>query len=124
MKHDRLAVWCTDKGQHARTDLGSVRVDGEQLLPVTTRQAPAPWAAGSRLRGVVDSETLEVEAPPRMIKSAPEIRDDHGIQVKWRFTCTRCGRDVPLSGDSMRRLFDGIPDTPGRGFDISLIPTK
>ena len=121
---DRIQVWCTDGRQHGRAELGAIRDEDGVLQPVTTRQAPAPWPSDGKVRANFEGEVVESVAPTRIISMAPVVREDFEGAERWRFRCRRCGRDVPISGQRMRILFDGILATPERGFDVSLIPRQ
>ncbi|MGC4109453.1 MAG: hypothetical protein QM747_03295 [Nocardioides sp.] len=67
----------------------------------------------------------ESVAPPTMIRNAPIIKEEApGYPPKWRVQCRRCGRDVPISDQNMRRLFDALTKTRAAGLDVSLMPKQ
>lgn len=116
---ERLAIVCTDRGQHGMAELGAiqwepVREDGDDdvriwgandqgdLVPVMIRENTRQTRGGSTKH----RERLAAEWVER-----PD--GGHTLQVK----CRRCGRHVPLRDDTL----DKFKDYPGRTMDCSLL---
>ena len=105
-------VVCTDRGHHARSDIATVIVrDDGSVDTSTTRKAALPRSG--QLRSAIGQ---------RVIVATSDHRDDFDGRRRWRFPCPRCGRDVPMNEDSLRRAAVGCADA-GMPFDISALPS-
>lgn len=104
-----VAVVCTDRGQHARTDLGHlmVREDGS-VDSHAVRKGPSPIIS---------------DIGKRMYVAASDAREDYQGTRRWRWVCPRCGRDVPLSDENMTAIAREFVAAARRAFDISHLPT-
>jgi hypothetical protein len=104
---------------HASTELGTliVRDDGSVDM-MTTRKKPAPWQNVPDAKLVADGAV--VEAPPSMVVSADDHRDDFDGNKRWRLSCSRCGRDQPLTEAKVAPVANGLIAIGRRVLNLSL----
>jgi len=108
-----IAVVCTDRGQHARMNLGTIMVrEDDSVATMTTRKAALPG-----------SGSLGAAIGQRVVVGTDGNRDDHDGHRRWRWICGTCRRDVVLNETSLTALARAWVDSGRRVLDVSELPT-
>jgi hypothetical protein len=132
---DDLIIECTARGKHPAARLARLRFVGDVdpgnwrgMRGAELHTYPAPIrilemgrhrttvrqrddldrSARTAARGVASQEHLPEGKPHQTVSQSGTV---------WRFKCSRCGRDVPITEENLRKL---AADWPARIFDLSL----
>lgn len=98
-----IKLICTDRGQHDDAVLDVLRVEDDGTFDlVPYRMAATPWASVPGARIIVEGE--HHEAGKKTIRRVEDHRSDYEGRWRWRRTCDRCLRDIPINKDTMRKI--------------------
>ena len=116
-----IKIVCTDRGQHGPAELATLRVREDKTFELAaTRLAAAPWAdvPGAQIA----AEGITVPAPKQVLKKTDDRRDNYGGRRRWRFSCARCGRDMPVNEPTMTKIVDAKVAIGEGIVDFSFLP--